>query len=153
MIVIIYFSLLMFSIFTDIFPFYKFWFSFALIFLSLMLFPRYIIFNIDTNLWAGCSLLLAGVAGIIAFEYKFSVILNVSSYLICFATASLIMFLFFRQIFHFKIFTSLSLFAIILYVYSINLIKLWFAVSLLSVLGLLVVAICLKTIIVNMRKV
>lgn len=153
LIVILYFTLLMLSIFNIIFSFYKNWFSFALIALALMIFPRYIFYGIDTNLWVGLLLILFGAFGILADFYKLNLIFNFVGYLTCIAISSLIIFLLFRQIFHFKIFTFSLLSVIILVVYAKGMIKLWAMILLITIHVGIAIIFAVKAIISNTRKV
>lgn len=150
---ILYFTLLLLSIFNVIFPFYKNWFSFALIALALMIFPRYIFYGIDTNLWAGLLLILFGAFGILADFYKLNIIFRVVGYLSCVAISSMIIFLLFRQIFHLKIFTFSLLFVIILVVYAKGLINLWAMILLVVLTSSIAIIFAVKAIISNTRKV
>lgn len=152
-ILIVYITLLILSVFGIIFPFYKNWFSFGLIALSLTLFPRYIFYGIDTNLWAGVLLILCGGFGIISFFYKLSLIYNFVGYIFCFGISSMIIFLFFRQIFHLKIFTFSLLFDIILVVYANGLLSLWAMISLIVLTAVIAIIFAVKAIISNTRKV
>lgn len=152
-ILIVYTTLLILSVFGIIFPFHKNWFSFGLIALSLTLFPRYIFYGIDTNLWAGVLLILCGGFGIISFFYKLSLIYNFVGYIFCFGISSLIIFLFFRQIFHLKIFTFSLLFDIILVVYANGLLSLWAMISLIVLTAVIAIIFAVKAIISNTRKV
>lgn len=152
-IIALYFLLLFLSIYKKIFPFYKSWFSFALIFLALLLFPRYIIYGIDTNLWAGLNMLLAGAFGVMANFYKLALLYYFIGYISCFSVSSLLIFLLFRQIFHFKIFTFTLLFDIILIVYAKGVLPVWLMIPLLSVTALIATIFVVKAIISNTRKV
>ena len=148
-----YLTLLMLSIFGIIFPFYKLWFSYGLIFIALTLFPRFISFGINTNLWIGTVLLLSGSFGILRFHLNISTLFSLAGYLFCFASASLIMFFFFRQIFHLKIFTFMLFFAIIIFVYEWGIISLIaFVISLVSIFAF-ALFFAVKAIISNTRKV
>lgn len=148
-----YATLLMLSIFGVIFPFYKTWFSYGLIFISILLVPRFISFGIDTNLWAGSVLFLCGSFGVIRFYENISTLYSLAGYLFCFGLSSLIMFCFFRQIFHLKIFTFMLFSAIIIFVYESGAISLIaFIISLVSVFAF-ALFFAIKTILSNTRKV
>ena len=153
LLVLIYFVLLGLSVYEIIFPFYKTWFSYTLIFLALMLFPRFIAFGVNTNLWAGCLLLLSGTFGIIRFYLKLSVLFTIAGYLACFGLASLIMFCFFRQIFHLKTFTFILFFAIINFVYGTGDISLLAYIISLVTISAFATFFAVKAIISNTRKV
>lgn len=148
-----YFTLIILSFFNVIFPFYENWFSFGLIFLSLIVFPRFISYGIDTNLWVGTLLMLSGVFSLLISNYNLSVFYCISGFLMCFALSSLIMFVFFRQLFHFKIFTNLTLFAIIIFVYISGLIPLWLAITCISCLFVVVSTGAITAILKNTRKI
>ena len=147
-IALIYLALLILSVFGVIFPFYKNWFSFGLIALSLTLFPRYVFYGIDTNLWVGLVLILCGAFGIVSEFYKLNF-----GYIFSFGISSLIIFLFFRQIFHLKIFTFALLFDIILVVYANGLLSLWAMISLLVLTAVIATIFAVNAIISNTRKV
>ena len=148
-----YIALIVLSTLGYIFPFYKSWFSYALIFLSLLVLPRFILFNVDTNLWAFNLLFLCGFFGVLKSYFKLNTMYSVCGYIICVSVSSFLMFVFFRQIFHFKLFTFLFLSAIILIVYECNFINFWLTISLLSIIAGIFVISLTKTILRNMRKV
>ena len=150
---ITYGLLLLLSVFGVIFPFYKLWFSYLLIFISLLLVPRFINYGIDTNLWIGTALMLCGGFGVVRFYVEISTLFSISGYLACVGVASLIMFFFFRQIFHLKIFTFMLLFAIIIFVYGSGAISLLtFIISLVASFAFALIF-AIKAIISNTRKV
>lgn len=153
LIALIYLAFLILSVFGVIFPFYKNWFSFGLIALSLTLFPRYVFYGIDTNLWVGLVLILCGAFGIVSEFYKLNLVYNFVGYIFSFGISSLIIFLFFRQIFHLKIFTFALLFDIILVVYANGLLSLWAMISLLVLTAVIATIFAVKAIISNTRKV
>lgn len=151
--ILMYFTLLGLSIGEIIFPFYETWFSFALIFLAFALFPRFILYGVDTNLWIGSILLLSGCFGLINFYLEISWIFSLAGYLFSATFPSIFMFMFFRQIFHLKLFTFGILFVIILIVYDSGLLSLPITISSLAALLVLVLSFGIKTILNNMRKV
>lgn len=150
---LVYLALLTLSLCGVIFPMYKNWFSYALIALALMLFPRYIFYGIDTNLWAGLILLLCGAFGILSNFYRLNLIYNFVGYISAIGISSFIIFLLFRQIFHFKIFTFSLLFDIILVVYANGLTTLWAMILSLSLTASIAIIFAVKAIISNTRKV
>ena len=85
--------------------------------------------------------------------YKLNLVYNFVGYIFSFGISSLIIFLFFRQIFHLKIFTFALLFDIILVVYANGLLSLWAMISLLVLTAVIATIFAVKAIISNTRKV
>ena len=148
-----YLTLLVLSVLGIIFPFYKVWFSFSLIFLSFILFPRFILYNINTNIWFGSLLFLSGAFGVLRFSLNFDVLQSLIGYLLCLSFSSLVMFVLFRQFFHFKTFTIFVMFAIILLVYKLGYMQFWLVATLSTLLVGAIIALTLKTILLNLRKI
>lgn len=150
---IIYLLLIILSKLNVIFPFFENWFSFGLIFLSFLIFPRFISYGIDTNLYIGTVLMLCGLFSLAISNFNLGTFYSFSGFLMCFAISSLIMFVFFRQLFHFKIFTTLTLSAIIIYVYISGFIPLRLAIACFSVIISIVTISGVIAILKNMRKI
>lgn len=148
-----YFVLLGLSLLGWIYPFYKSWFSYSLMFLSFLILPRFVVYNVDTNLWAFNLLFLCGGFGILKNFYSLTTTYSIAGYMLCVSISSFLMFVFFRQIFHFKLFTFLTLFVIILIVYENNLINFWAMIVLLLTIAGMFAVFLIKTILRNMRKV
>jgi len=103
----------------------KVWFGLAVAFIGLYSFLNFFIFKNDSSLYYAILLLLIGACscyrqiGKIAFADYYSI------YILCFAFASFAIFVFFRQNIHFKLFTFLSIEAILITVYKLKYLQLW----------------------------
>lgn len=96
------------------------WFSLALVFVSFPLFCRSIYFNSDSSLWASSLLIWCGIAGIYNNVYLVSMSMFYPIYIFSVSFASFIVYVFFRQKIHFKLFALILLEVIILMSYKLN---------------------------------
>lgn len=96
------------------------WFSLGLVFISLPLFCRSIYFKSDSSLWASSLLIWCGIAGIYKNAYFVDMSLFYPIYIFSLSFASFIVYVFFRQKIHFKLFALILLEVIILLSYKLN---------------------------------
>lgn len=96
------------------------WFSLALIFVSFPLFCRSIYFCSDSSLWISSLLIWCGIAGIFKNIYLINMSLFYPIYIFSIPFASFIVYLFFRQKIHFKIFALILIEVIILISFKLN---------------------------------
>ncbi len=148
-----YVFLIFYSVFSNVFPIYKFWFSTLVFLMGILLLTRYICYRIDSNLFSGVLLILIGIWGILNFFFAFNISLVVAGYISCFSLAFISIFIKFRQIFHLKAFVFLSLYVIVLIVYSVQLMPLWLLISLLGIISAILLLLICQSIKSNMRKV
>lgn len=152
----IYFILTILSIFVPIpisIPFYKYWFSSFLLVLGISILIKYFFYKIDSHLFLSVILILFGAWGIFNFYISFNLLLNISGYILGLAIAFFLVFIKFRQVFHFKAFVFLILYVILLVVYSIELMPLWLFISLLVIVSLTISLNIFKRIRRNFKKV
>ena len=152
----IYLILTIFSIFVPIpnyIPFYKHWFSSLLLIFGVSVLIKYFFHKIDSHLFLSVILILFGIWGILKFYIYFNIPLNISGYILSLSIAFLLVFIKFRQVFHFKAFVFLILYVILLIVYSIELMPLWLFISLLVVVSFTIALIIFKRIRRNFKKV
>ena len=128
-----YFALLILSFFIEEIDFYQFWFSSLLIVLGLSNLTRFLCYKIDSSLYVGVLLTLFGAFGVLNYYFLFAIPLLIALYLGGISFASLSIFIVFRQKFHLKVFAFFALCAILLVLYSENLLALWAFISLISV--------------------
>lgn len=118
----------------------KIWFSLVLLFIGMYIFIYYILFGLDSSLY--CSILLGAfsIATANRFFQNIDFVNYYPIYLLCFALASLSVFVRFRQYIHFKLFAILCVEAILLTSYKIKLLTLQ-AIILVNTIFLAIIAI------------
>jgi len=89
-------------------PIHKLWFSTALFFLGSILLLRSAFYRIDSSLWCAVFFAACSVTGYLGYLYRFDSWKLAAGYLFAAGYASLLVFVFFRQIFHIKTFAILS---------------------------------------------
>lgn len=96
------------------------WFSLALVFLSLPVFVRSIYFKSDSSLWVSSLLIWCGISGIFKNAFLIDMSLFYPAYIFSLSFASFVVFLFFRQKIHLKLFALILFEVIILVSYKLN---------------------------------
>ena len=96
------------------------WFFLALILIAIPFLVKSYLFNVDASAYLGSQLLFCGIMGGLSkvFMLHFSVVYP--WYIFSFAFASFIVFVFFRQNIHFKIFAIITVEVLILLMYKLN---------------------------------
>ena len=150
---LIYLSITIINIENDYIFLNEHWFSNLLVIMGVIFFTRFLIYKIDSSLFLGCLLFNFGVCGIINYYINQPIIFFVGIYLLGISLASLTIFIFFRQYFHFKIFVFFSICAILLMLYSKKLIPLVAFITLISLILITVLVLIINLIKSNTRKV
>ena len=103
----------------------KVWFGLALEFIGIYSFFNFIIFKNDSSFYYAILLLLIGACSCYRQINEIAFVDFYSVYILCFAFASFAIFVFFRQNIHFKLFTFLSIEAILISVHKLKYLQLW----------------------------
>lgn len=151
--IVIYVSLIAFSLFFPEFKFYQFWFSGLLVMIGTVSLVRYFCYKIDSSLFLGVVCLLCGISGTLNFFFKFNTAFISSLYFFSFSFASLAIFIKFRHFFHLKTFVFESICGILLLLLSFELLTIVPFAVLFSTAGLAIVVLIISSIKQNTRKV
>jgi len=111
------------------FELYNIWFSVSLLLISLYELLYSYLFKLDSALYLGSLLTNFALATCLKYFYTYSLYAYYPVYILCFAMAHFTVFVFFRQIIHFKLFAFLLVEAILLIGYKANLINWWLLVG------------------------
>lgn len=96
-------------------------FFFCLIFLGVLCMFRCIYLKLDSNLYVGSVLLFVGCVGVVQNSGFIDISFYTSLYVFSFCFASLMVFVFFRQNIHLKLFAIVFTLVLILFMYERNL--------------------------------
>lgn len=151
--IIIYIAITTTSIFIKFLPIYKYWFSSFILILGLSLITRYFCYRIDSNLFSGVLLFLCGIWGILCFYFNFNIIIVISGYLASLSFSFISVFVKFRQVFYLKAFVFTFLYAILLTLYSNNLMPFEVFITFLSIISIMLFVLIFSSFKSNMRKV
>lgn len=94
------------------------YFYFALVFISFLLFFRSFYLKLDSSLYSGSLILFVGIVGIIQNVKLINIPFYTSLYVFSLCYASLMVFFFFRQNIHLKLFAIVFALVIILFMYE-----------------------------------
>lgn len=97
----------------------KIWFSLALILLSVPSFFRAYFFRLDSKVYLGSILLFCGLFGIFTQRYQLDLKVFYPAYIFILGLSSFLVFVFFRQKFHLKVFVICILEVLLLVVYKL----------------------------------
>ena len=101
-------------------PLISIWFSLGVFLIGLHEILKYFLFGADSFLWAGGIFVGVGVVGAIKFFASVPLVLIFPWYIFAIAFSSFLVFVFFRQYIHLKIFLILSLVVVLLLVFCYN---------------------------------
>lgn len=99
------------------------WFFYAILFISITQFSRAFYLKLDSSFYIASLLLFLGFVGIIQYVFLLKLKDIYPLYIFSVPFASFMVFVFFRQNIHLKIFAILSGLVLILYIYKVNIIS------------------------------